>query len=222
MFAADANSKPYPEFRQDTGHVQKTINHASTRLPEEEESGRAESRRGTSPSRSFVDAAVRGTPCECIQDCADIDRTEPSINSYPLVSHDASPSPSDLPSLLTWGTLLATPRAIDGTEDPLDGPSFSLPESKRRDEIGRKLGDKASRSMNERAKGFTPRANNSLRALAGKTQRPGNRTPGGMAPPATPRRQENLTPAAQRLLERSLGTRGGKSGNMSWSNTPRR
>ena len=155
-------------------------------------------------------------------DRADIDRNGASINSYPLVSHDASPSPSDLPSLLTWGTLLATPRAIDGGDDPLDGPSFALPESKRRDEIGRRLGDKASRSMNERAKGFTPRANTSLRSLAGQTQRAGNRTPGGMAPPATPRRQDNLTPAAQRLLVRSLGTRGGKSAGASWASTPGR
>lgn len=106
---------------------------------------------------------------------------------------------------------MATPRALDGGEDPLDGPSFTLPDTKRRDEIGRKLGDKASRSMNERAKGFTPRANTSLRSLAGRTQRPGaggDRTPGGMGPPATPRRRDDLTPAAQRLLERSLGVGG--------------
>lgn len=42
------------------------ISHANTRLPEEEEpapSSRS-SRRGSSPSRSLVDAAVKGTPCE--------------------------------------------------------------------------------------------------------------------------------------------------------------
>lgn len=135
-----------------------------------------------------------------------------TVNNYPLLPQDASPSPSDMPSLLTWGTLLATPRALDGGDDPLDGPSFRMPASNRRDEIGRKLGDKASRSMNERAKGFTPRPNSALRALAGKTVQRGGRgdaTPGSMAPPsATPQRRENLTPAGKRLLERSLGVSG--------------
>ena len=160
------------------------------------------------------------------------------MNNYSLVPVDASPSPTDLPSLLTWGTLLATPRALDGNgsnggkdADPLDfsGPSFSMPESKRRDEIGRKLGDKASRSMNERAKGFTPRHGpsssssvNGLRALAERTKRGTDRTPanknsggGSMAPPAMAPRREGLTPAGKRLLERSMGTKGNGFGGSS-------
>jgi protein DGCR14 len=151
----------------------------------------------------------------------------PSINNYPLLPNDPSPSPQDLPSLLTWGTLISTPRALDGGDDPLDtaGPSFRLPEAKRRDELGRKLADKASRSMNERAKGFTPRGGGSalsaaLRSAADKTQKSGRgaTTPGMMLPPsATPRRQaDSLTPAGKRLLERSLGrspmTNSGKLG----------
>ena len=147
----------------------------------------------------------------------------PTVNNYPLLPNDPSPSPQELPSLLTWGTLLATPRALDASGDPLDlsHPSFRMPETKRRDEIGRKLADKASRSMNARAQGFTPRASgSSLRLLAEKTQRPSRveGTPGQMLPPSsTPRRQADaLTPAAKRLLERSIGrspvTNSGKTG----------
>jgi protein DGCR14 len=131
----------------------------------------------------------------------------PVVNNYPLLPMDPSPSPTDLPSLLTWGTLLATPRALDGSGDPLDmsGPTFRMPDSKRRDELGRRLGDRAGKSMHERAKGFTP---STLRAAADRTQRAArsDKTPGQMLPPAsTPRRSDNLTPAAKRLLERSLG-----------------
>ena len=138
----------------------------------------------------------------------------PTVNNYPLLPNDPSPSPTELPSLLTWGTLLATPRALDGGEsDPLDSstPSFRLPESKRRDELGHKLANKASRSMNERAKAYTPRHSNPLRALAERTQRSVRGTParedGDMLPPSvTPRRQaDSLTPAGKRLLQRSMG-----------------
>lgn len=176
----------------------------------------------------------------------------PSINNYPLVRPDASPSPHDLPSLLTWGTLLATPRALDGGSrssnndngigmgDPLDAqeqeqgqPAFRLPETKKRDEIGRRLADKASRSMRDRARGFTSRPSSSSSGLRG------GKTPGSMGPPATPRRHaDSLTPAAKRLLEKTVGrtpmsasrTGSGAGGesrssrpqkNMGWTPTPR-
>jgi protein DGCR14 len=144
----------------------------------------------------------------------------PVVDNYSLLPKDPSPSPQDLPSLLTWGTLLATPKALDGSDDPLDTsrPSFKLPETKRRDEIGRKLGDKASRSMNARAQSYTPRLNASglgaaLRSAADKSARGTGfgkveKTPGrgGMLPPSsTPRRTDALTPAARQLLKRSMG-----------------
>lgn len=174
----------------------------------------------------------------------------PSINNYPLVRPDASPSPHDLPSLLTWGTLLATPRALDGGSrssnndngigmgDPLEAqeqeqPAFRLPETKKRDEIGRRLADKASRSMRDKARGFTSRPSSSSSGLRG------GKTPGSMGPPATPRRHaDSLTPAAKRLLEKTVGrtpmsasrTGSGAGGesrssrpqkNMGWTPTPR-
>lgn len=177
-------------------------------MPDDDDVGPAparSSRRGSSPARSWVDAAVKGTPYHPREEM-------PSVDNYPLLPSDPSPSPQDLPSLLTWGTLLATPKALDGSDDPLDNrPSFKLPETKRRDELGRKLGDKASRSMNATARTFnTGRKSLSdrLRNAADKSQRSvrGPATPGQMAAPsATPRRQDNLTPAGKRLLERSLG-----------------
>ncbi|WWC72685.1 uncharacterized protein I206_106649 [Kwoniella pini CBS 10737] len=217
MFPADSNSDPYPKPRPaDTQVVinPPSISHSNTRLPDEEDirpnRGEGSSRRGSSPARSWVDAAVKGTPYHR-------EPSLPVINNYPLLPNDPSPSPEELPSLLTWGTLLSTPRALDGNSDPLDSTkSFKLPETKRRDEIGRKLADQASKSISERARSFTPQHRSSnlsstLRAVADRTQRSvrGSRTPGfgQMLPPSsTPRRQaDNLTPAARKLLERSVG-----------------
>lgn len=125
----------------------------------------------------------------------------PSVNSYSLLPTDASPSPAEMPDLLTWGTLLATPRALGFTGDILDGSApFRLPDTQRRDQIGRRLADNASRSMRIRAKGYavptsTPTASRRTEVSRTKT---------AMLPPATPRRHaSSLTPAARRLLERS-------------------
>ncbi|WWC92434.1 uncharacterized protein L201_007392 [Kwoniella dendrophila CBS 6074] len=221
MFPADSNSNPYPIPRPASTQqvaIPPSISHANTRLPDEEEirpsRGEGSSRRGSSPARSWVDAAVKGTPYHR-------EPSMPVINNYPLLPNDPSPEPQDMPSLLTWGTLLSTPRALDGNDDPLENTrSFQLPETKRRDEIGRKLADKASKSISERAKSFTPQhqktsgsLSTTLRLAANQTLR-SERTPGStrgkMLPPSsfgsnTPRRQaESLTPAARRLLERSV------------------
>ncbi|WVQ95318.1 hypothetical protein IAU59_002413 [Kwoniella sp. CBS 9459] len=253
MFPADANTAPYPKLKpvSDTTNTQAianppSISHANTRLPDDDEAGPASaskagsSRRGSSPARSWVDAAVRGTPYHR-------EPSMPTIDNYPLLPNDPSPAPHELPSLLTWGTLLSTPRALDGdgsSDDPLDSNStparsFTMPETKRRDELGRKLGDKASRSMNARARSFLPpltpqsrststttpsRAASSssaslssaIRSAADKTKTQRSVRDGGgeihygtggrMLPPvATPRRADNLTPAARKLLERSVG-----------------
>lgn len=212
-FPADANSDPYPKTRNTVVPDEKkrqapaAISHANTRLPDDEDVAPGpsrSSRRGSSPARSWVDAAVKGTPYRPRDEM-------PSVDNYPLLPSDPSPSPQDLPSLLTWGTLLATPKALDGSDDPLDArPSFKLPEPKRRDELGRKLGDRASRSLNDTARNYTTgkSLSDKLRTAAERTHRSAREaaTPGRMAAPAsTPRRQDNLTPAGKRLLERSLG-----------------
>lgn len=225
-FPADADTNPYPTLNTAPKPIGRSaapaISHAATRLPDDDEVrpsglnlGRAtssSSRRGSSPARSMVDAAIRGTPYRPNQQ-----DQGPSIGNYPLVPNDPSPSPQELPSLLTWGTLASTPRALDGTDDPLDTsrPSFKLPENKRRDELGRKLGNKASKAINERARAYTPQRSSGSSALSAalksaadrSTRNKGDKTPGKMLPPQTPR-ADTLTPAARQLLQRSMGLSG--------------
>lgn len=235
MFPADADEDPYPKLHRpppkNTGRTAAppTISHAATRLPDDDEmrpartsnrprTSTGSSHRGSSPARSWIDAAVKGTPYHSGGGEDDSDQG-PSIGNYSLVPNDPSPSPQDLPSLLTWGTLASTPRALDGinSNDPLDSsrPSFKLPDNKRRDEIGRKLGNKASRAINERAKAYTPQRSSgsgssalsaALRSAADKSQRStrGQTPRNGMLPPSTPR-PDTLTPAARQLLQRSMG-----------------
>lgn len=249
MFLPDANTNPYPDASSlsasapsiPISNARPSVKHSNTRLHEDDptwtagvtgENGRGKSKsvRGSSPSRSLIDAAVRGTPYR------DTDQL-PSVNNYPLVRPDASPSPHDLPSLLTWGTLLATPRALEdskGDDDPLEErPAFRLPETKRRDELGRRLAEKASRAMSDRARGFTSRS----AAAKGSSSSALGKAPGSMGPPATPRRHaDSLTPAAKRLLEKTVGrtpvsasrtASGSGSGssrpqkNIGWTPTPR-
>jgi protein DGCR14 len=223
-FSADADTSPYPSLNAAPKPIGRsappTISHAATRLPDEDEvrparAGTASSRRGSSPARSMVDAAIKGTPYH--PRGRDEDQG-PSIGNYSLVPNDPSPSPQELPSLLTWGTLASTPRALDGnSDDPLDlsRPSFKLPENKRRDELGRKLGNKASKAINERARAYTPQRSSgssaltaALRSAADRTTKArGDKTPGKMLPPSTPK-ADTLTPAARQLLQRSMGLSG--------------
>ncbi|GMK56190.1 hypothetical protein CspeluHIS016_0300300 [Cutaneotrichosporon spelunceum] len=190
MFPPDAYSKPFDQERPKVSATHPpSISHRNTRIAdEEEENGPAPSIRGSTVAESWVDRAITG------------EREE-----YALLD-EADPDPEELPPLMTYGTLLATPRALDSATDPLDGPKFKFPEQKSRDELGRKLGTKASKAMSDRARAYQkPSGVSALRAAAART-RLGDRSSGGkMAPPATPRREGNLTPAARSLLDRSLG-----------------
>lgn len=201
MFPPDAYTKPFDKPGRDAAPLANppTISHRNTRIAdEEEETGRPPSTRGSTVAESWVDRAIFGSQRE----------------EFPLLDPEADPEPEDLPPLMTWGTLLATPRALDESGDPLDGPSFKFPEHKSRDELGRKLGGKASKAMSDRARAYTPRGpgtpnsalSGTLRAAVERT-RTGDRSvrAGTMGPPATPRREGNLTPAARTLLDRSLG-----------------
>jgi protein DGCR14 len=141
----------------------------------------------------------------------------PKYGDYSLVPAAPSPSPSDLPptaikELMTWGTLLGTPRALGG-DDSLDltPNNFKISEPGRRDDIGRRLATNASKSMRERAQGFgtTPKGLAVLSGASGSTARG---RAGSMGPPALPtpgsttprRRAEALTPAGMSLLQRSV------------------
>ncbi len=92
---------------------------------------------------------------------------------------------------------------------PLMPVHLQVAEPKRRDELGRKLGDRRlGRSMIRR--GATQQARvcptSCARPLSGRNDLRARTPRVPMAAPAsTPRRQDNLTPAGKRLLERSLG-----------------
>jgi protein DGCR14 len=78
-FGPDADVSPLvpvsiapPSNANELRQAPREIKHANTRLPDEEEEEDVarrrvgSSRRGTSPSRSAVGAAISGTPCECV------------------------------------------------------------------------------------------------------------------------------------------------------------
>ncbi|KAJ9104347.1 hypothetical protein QFC19_003989 [Naganishia cerealis] len=226
MFGPDANVNPVlpgprpaltaAQMRADPPEIR----HANTRLEDEDEGDdqdASSSRRATSPSRSRVGAAIAGKQYQPSSSL-------PKYGNYPLVPAVPSPSPSELgpdavKQLMTWGTLLGTPRALNGDDDAnvdLTPNNFKINEPKRRDEIGRRLATNASKSMRERAKGFgsTPkglavlsvRDTGSTRTRAGSMGPPALPTPGSVTPR---RREEALTPAGRSLLQRSVfGTPG--------------
>ncbi|GLB36262.1 putative nuclear protein Es2 [Lyophyllum shimeji] len=208
MFPPDADESPYhPISVTEATKDPKVIKYGNTRLSEQEYSSSASRGQSAppSPTRSRIDAAITGTPYR---------PRSPKINDFSLVPNLPSPTaaelgPTAVKELMTWGTLNATPRVISQSEDPaLPPPStpFHIPAMSSREMISRKLANKASKSLSAKA---------GLLGLGGRTPGVGfSRTPsatkGSMAPPSwTPRRSEapgNLTPAAQRLLERT--TRG--------------
>jgi len=143
----------------------------------------------------------------------------PTFNDYALVPAVPSPSPEQLgpeavSQLMTWGSLMSTPRALGTSEDPLETAAhgFKINEPKRRDDIGRRLAKDASRAMRERAKGYgtAPRGLAILapeRPLSNMGPPPSRGSIFDNAGGTTPRRNaDTLTPAGRTLLQRSMGT----------------
>ncbi|KAL0951040.1 hypothetical protein HGRIS_007780 [Hohenbuehelia grisea] len=205
MFPPDADESPYhPTISSAPEKDPKVITHNNTRLPEQEESSsvsRAQSA-PPSPTRSRIGAAIAGTPY----------RPKSPPGSFSLVPNLPSPTPSELgpgavKQLMTWGTLMGTPRVIS-SEDEAITPStpFRIAPPSSREALSHRLSNDAAKSLRVKAEllngARTPRASG---ALAGKK--------GSMAPPSwTPRRTPtaaagSLTPAAKRLLDRTaMGT----------------
>ena len=138
--------------------------------------------------------------------------SSPKDNGFGLVPAMPSPTPEELgpaavKQLMTWGTLDATPRIIS-SDDPADVPEPSTPfriaGPSSRERISHKLSANASKSLRAKAillGGKTP----------GTSRKSLERTRGDMGPPTwTPKRAEavgNLTPAAKRLLNRTMASR---------------
>lgn len=214
MFPPDADVSPYhpssPPTTNKSGALAKEagrVVHTSTRLPEQSEEVPSVP---PSPTRSRIGAAISGTPYH-----HKVNDT-PKVSGYGFVDALPSPSPSALgpdamKELMTWGTLLATPRVIINEDDGVPASTsnaratnpFTITGPSSRDAIGRKLGSQAGRSLREKA------------ALLSSGV-VGVATPGGdrkrksdMLPPAfTPRRSgvanaDMLSPAARTLLGRT-------------------
>ncbi|KAF7311027.1 hypothetical protein HMN09_00646100 [Mycena chlorophos] len=199
MFPPDADESPYRVVTE-RNPDSRAIMHGSTRLPEQDDTtSRSRSASAPpSPTRSHINAAIMGTPYR---------PKSPTINNFSLVPNLPSPTPEQLgpravKQLMTWGTLNATPRIISQTEDvPSPNSPFHIAKPTSREEISYKLANKASKNLRIKAGllnlGRTPASSSTPRR-------------GAMGPPtATPRRSEaagNLTPAARRLLDRTMGT----------------
>ncbi|KAJ3719784.1 nuclear protein DGCR14 [Lentinula raphanica] len=220
MFPPDADSSPYHQKPKNGSAVptgeEKSISYGSTRLAEQEESTDVNKplSEPPSPTRSRIMAAITGTPYH---------PRDPSSSTFSLVPSLPSPTPEQLgpaavKQLMTWGTLNATPRIISSSDDPdLDVPApstpFHIPAPSSREALSHKLSNKASKSLRAKAEllglgSTTPGLRSSIRS---------SRTPaitnGSMGPPSWtpgPRRSSqasgNLTPAAKRLLDRTMGT----------------
>lgn len=244
MFSPDANVSPYhpppPAVNADgtplPGPERGRVTHSATRLPSQSESSSASV--PPSPTRSRIGAAISGTPYHRNANVEDI----PKVGGYGFVDALPSPEPSKLgpeamKELMTWGTLLGTPRIIRDDDGPnaTGEPSFSsslsssspftISHPTTRDALGRRLGTQASRSLREKAallsSGSTP-----LAGGGGIRKRKPSGADMDMPPPSTPhgRNADLLSPAARVLLgrtktgnalgltPRSTGTSGSGSG----------
>ncbi|KAF9068111.1 nuclear protein DGCR14 [Rhodocollybia butyracea] len=213
MFPPDADSSPYHQKPKKSPPIPsneaRTIAYDSTRLAEQDYSSDVKRplSEPPSPTRSRINAAIAGTPYHPREGSVS------SPSSFSLVPSVPSPTPEQLgpaavKQLMTWGTLNATPRVIssDDPDAPSPGTPFHIPAPSSREALSHRLSNKASKSLRAKAEMF---------GLGGTTPgiKSSSRTKGSMAPPSwTPasRRSShaagNLTPAARRLLDRTVGT----------------
>lgn len=133
----------------------------------------------------------------------------PRVNGYGFV---ATPSPApgvDASPLMTWGSIEGTPFQLDGGDTPITaapGPTFKMPEPKKRDQLGLALADKVNRKHRQKRRDALARAT----ALIGRSPKHMN----------TVDRLEQMSPAAQRLASQRLGIRTGTDKSLRASYTP--
>lgn len=146
----------------------------------------------------------------------------PSTNGFSLLPNMPSPTPSELgpaavKELMTWGTLNATPRILNRSEDTAESiepqnMTFHLKAPSNREVISQRLSANAAKSL--RAKVALMGGSGSKLGLSRRPQTQTPRSVHGssvdarsMPPPTwTPRKAEatgSLTPAARRLLDRT-------------------
>ncbi|KZT52493.1 hypothetical protein CALCODRAFT_441498 [Calocera cornea HHB12733] len=238
MFPPDVDVSPYglpaapvkPSTAVAAPGPEKTILHSNTRLPEYESPAPGEP---PSPTRSRISRAIRGSVSLSSVD-GNSEVAGPR-GAYPLV--DAIPSPSPemlgpgrLKQLMTWGTLAGTPRALPSEGDAEAEPGlgagspFNIAPPTPRDDLARRLGTTASRSLREKAAMYASTPASSVYNTPPSTRSLRSSTPGGrgsMPPPSSlpgGNREAALSPAARSLLGRtgaasaSVAGKGGGSG----------
>jgi protein DGCR14 len=219
MFAPDADESPYHQSLSTADASArgdpKAILHSNTRLPSsfEDNFPSTSSAVPPSPARSRVAAAIAGTPYRPHVET-------PRIQGFGFVDALPSPTPEQLgpkrvKELMTWGTLLGTPRVVGGDDTAADEASsaatpFRINPPTSRDALGRKLGSAASKSLRAKASLLTPRPSST------RTKK------GDMPPPSsTPRRAAGLdllSPAGRNLLDRTkMGGSGLVARDNPWS-----
>jgi protein DGCR14 len=200
MFTPDANESPYdPSTYTAIPSTQpKSISHSGTRMPSPPpQSGNPSG--PPSPTHSRIAAAIAGVPY------VPSEAEGEGKNGFIYVPTLPTPRAEDIaPSLMTTGTLLATPRILAGNtslDEPVADPQtpFRINAPSRREQTGLRLSAKASKSLREKAALFS--GSSTCRRKRGDMLPPA--TPGGAA---TPKRVEGLTPAARALLQRSTKT----------------
>jgi len=197
MFTPDANESPYDPstYTALTSSQPKSISHSATRMPSPPpQSGNPNE--PPSPAHSRIAAAIAGVPYQPSEAEGE------GKSGFIYVPTLPTPRAEVIaPSLMTTGTLLATPRILSGNtslDEPVADPQtpFRINAPSRREQAGLRLSAKASKSLREKAALFSGTG----RKKGGMLPPP---TPGGVG---TPRRGEGLTPAARALLQRSTKT----------------
>ena len=197
MFSPDANQSPYDPstYTTLTATQPKTITHSATRMPSPPpQSGNHNG--PPSPTHSRIAAAITGVPYQPSEAEGE------GKHGFAYVPTLPTPRAENIaPSLMTTGTLLATPRILSGNtslDEPVADPQtpFRINAPSRREQTGLRLSAKASKSLREKAALFSGTGRKRGEMLPPST-------PGGAA---TPRRVEGLTPAARALLQRSTKT----------------
>ncbi|KAJ3220891.1 DiGeorge syndrome critical region protein 14 [Clydaea vesicula] len=179
----------------------KKIMHDSTRFPEHFTKQSLDERRIKTQQLYDKMKSNLATPSMKVGD--ETPDTLPKVQGYGFVSATPSPAPNrdiDPEELMTWGFIDSTPLLMDSGGDH-SGPKFQMPQTPRREVIGSKLSEKASKNIRKRA-GLTKEATPKLRS--GWTS---DSTPGRGYSPYTklPENSKSrmLSPAAQTLLSKS-------------------
>ncbi|XP_077995755.1 splicing factor ESS-2 homolog [Glandiceps talaboti] len=136
----------------------------------------------------------------------------PDINGYSFVS-TPSPAPGrdgDESPMMTWGEVESTPYRLDGSETPsrgTPGTIFRIPDVPRREKLGHSLAEKVGKR--HRAK-----KQEALKKVTESLTSPSLKRMGSVD------RMKMLSPAAQKLVNKSLGKRASTDAALRASYTP--